>query len=234
MKKILCVLMVVGMLLALSVSVAANYALTGDTAYSYTVSEDGKTATVVVSLQNYSSADAMMLIPEYDTDALVLTSGQWLIRGVLMDDWNGKDAVIAFAAATDVNTEVFEMVFEIKGDASALDDVRCEAIVQSVEMPAETEPAKPETTEPKVETTEPKTETTEPAASEPSVSVPEEEEPAESETTKDAAVEEEPEEETEPEAEEETESENEPEPEPKLGFFARIWRWFLSLFKKKA
>ena len=155
MKKILCFLVAAVMLLALCVSASADSKLDGSVRYDVTVSEDGKTAKVVVSLSDYGAANSMMMIPVYDAEDLTLEYGYWLIRGVMAVHWSEEfgDAAIAFSDSTDVNKQVFEMMFKINGDVKALDNVKCNVIVKTVENvePENNETTAPETTAPRYE-----------------------------------------------------------------------------------
>ena len=179
------------MLLALSIPVFADTELKGNARYDCSISEDGKTAKVVVTLSDYYTANSIMIVPEFDSDNLTLKRGRWLIEGVLAVNWNAEygDAVIAFSNATDINTAVFEMTFAINGDVKALDNVSCDIIAKTVEKPpakdSETdahqnqyvEPATPtpeeteyvETSLPETEPVETKTPETEPVETEPDV-----------------------------------------------------------------
>ena len=176
MKKILCFLVAAVMLLALCVSASADSKLDGSVRYDVTVSEDGKTAKVVVSLSDYGAANSMMMIPVYDVEDLTLEYGYWLIRGVMAVHWSEEfgDAAIAFSDSTDVNKQVFEMMFKINGDAKALDDVKCNVIVKTVEN---VEPENNETTA--LETTAPRYEYVETAVSTPEETDPPQTEPPE-------------------------------------------------------
>lgn len=176
MKKILCFLVAAVMLLALCVSASADSKLDGSVRYDVTVSEDGKTAKVVVSLSDYGAANSMMMIPVYDAEDLTLEYGYWLIRGVMAVHWSEEfgDAAIAFSDSTDVNKQVFEMMFKINGDVKALDDVKCNVIVKTVEN---VEPENNETTAP--ETTAPRYEYVETAVSTPEETDPPQTEPPE-------------------------------------------------------
>ena len=176
MKKILCFLVAAVMLLALCVSASADSKLDGSVRYDVTVSEDGKTAKVVVSLSDYGAANSMMMIPVYDAEDLTLEYGYWLIRGVMAVHWSEEfgDAAIAFSDSTDVNKQVFEMMFKINGDVKALDDVKCNVIVKTVEN---VEPENNETTSP--ETTAPRYEYVETAVSTPEETDPPQTEPPE-------------------------------------------------------
>lgn len=163
MKKIFYIFTVACVSFLLAVSVFANTELHGNIEYSYTISDDGKTATVIVSLDGYDKAKSMMITPEYDEDDLQMQRGNWLVSGALSTAWNSKEgnAIIAFEENTDINSEIFSMVFEIKGDVSALDDISCDLIVKSPEPdenenddPPTYETDAPETQPPKVEVTE--------------------------------------------------------------------------------
>ena len=157
MKKILCFFIAMLMVFALALSVFADTELKGNAKYDCSISEDGKTAKVVVTLSDYYTANSIMIVPEFDSDELTLKRGRWLVEGVLAVNWNAEygDAVIAFANATDVNTAVFEMTFTVIGDAVALDDVSCDIIVKTVDNKQDVEYETPET-----ETTSPKDEET--------------------------------------------------------------------------
>ena len=149
-------------MIALLVPMMATAAdLQGNAEYEYTISDDGKTATVTVSLSGYDKANSMMIIPEYDKDELELVEAYWLIRGALSAPWDETtgDAAIAFSGATNINKEIFEMVFEIKGDAKSLDSVGGELIVKSIDEVITTETTVKETTppEPPAETNPPET-----------------------------------------------------------------------------
>lgn len=164
------------MLLALSIPVFADTELKGNARYDCSISEDGKTAKVVVSLSDYGAANSMMMTPVYDAEDLTLEYGYWLIRGVMAVHWSEEfgDAAIAFSDSTDVNKQVFEMMFKINGDVKALDDVKCNVIVKTVEN---VEPENNETTAP--ETTAPRYEYVETAVSTPEETDPPQTEPPE-------------------------------------------------------
>ena len=149
MKKIL--VLAFALIIALLVPLMASAAdLQGNAEYEYTISADGKTATVTVSLNGYDKANSMMIIPDYDEDELELVEAYWLIRGALPVPWDETtgDAVIAFSDATNINKDVFEMVFEIKGDAKALDSVGGELIVKSIDAASPSDTTAKETTSP--------------------------------------------------------------------------------------
>lgn len=185
MKKILCFLVAAVMLLALCVSASADSKLDGSVRYDVTVSEDGKTAKMVVTLSGYDDANSIMIVPEFDSDNLTLKRGRWLVEGVLSVNWNAEygDAVIAFSDATDVNAAVFEMTFTVVGDVKALDNVNCDIIVKTVENQQEPAPETdaPGTTAP--EPSAPKNEYVETAVSTPEETEPEETESKETEPT---------------------------------------------------
>jgi len=183
MKKIFCFLAVLLLCLSLCVPAFADTELKGSVKYDCTVSEDGKTAKVVVTLSDYYTANSIMMIPEYDDENLTMLYGYWLLRGAITVHWSEEsdDAVIAFSKSTDINTQIFEMEFQIDGDPKALDSVGCKVIAKTVEnQPAGNVPSAPETTAPRnehvdiIESTPDETEPpkTEPTVTEPAVTAP--------------------------------------------------------------
>ncbi len=97
----------------------------------------GEDVTTTVSIKNCVDAKSIMIIPQYDEDILEIVSGTWLIDGVLAEDWGPAfgDAVIAFSANTDVNTDIFEFVFRVKDDAKAgqVANVGCEIVITTMD-----------------------------------------------------------------------------------------------------
>lgn len=130
-KKILIALVSVLLMLG-CLAVSAEDTANVDFAWSI----DGDKATVVVSVSGCDEAKSMMLTPVYDSSALEMQSGQWLLKSAAIKmGWSEKDpnAVLTFSSNTSINQDVFEMTFKIIGDnaEAALEDVKCRLILKA-------------------------------------------------------------------------------------------------------
>lgn len=135
MKKLLAILLAVVMLAQVVPAVfsqeTANVTLTSTSA------ECGETVTITVAVSNCVEAKSIYIVPIYDEDALEIVSGKWLISGMLSDDWSPEfgDAAIAFAANTDINTDIFAFTFKVKDSAQVgkAANVSCEITIKTMD-----------------------------------------------------------------------------------------------------
>lgn len=138
MKKLLLALLTVLLFAALTLSVSAQPsasasigALTG---------ERGEQVSLVVHLSDCAAAKSMYICPLYDTQALELVKGEWLLKGFVLSDWDPKtqDGAIAYSSLTDLNGDVMKLTFRIREDAvEKTYPIGCEVVVKNgqVEYP---------------------------------------------------------------------------------------------------
>ena len=110
MKKILCIVVSIVLLLSAVCSVSA---------YSVNILNIGETMTVKVTLNNEKAFSLFGLSFEYDHEALETVSGNWLIKNALVKDFDQKNdkAALMLKDDTVVNGEVFEIAFKVKENA---------------------------------------------------------------------------------------------------------------------
>lgn len=80
----------------------------------------GETVTVTVSLKDVAAFKSMSISPVYDKTIFSLESGEWLLTGATLSDFNKtkETAAIAFSEAAVRNQNVFKYVLKAKEDAA--------------------------------------------------------------------------------------------------------------------
>ncbi len=117
MKKI--AVLVVSIILMLTIAIPAFAAETATVSCSAADEvKRGETLVVTVSLTNSAPLKFIAITPSYDSSLFTLESGQWLIAGATLSDFNGVDAVAAYAEETQLNGPVFQFVLKAKADAT--------------------------------------------------------------------------------------------------------------------
>lgn len=134
MKKFLTLLL--SLVLILQMIPAARAATPAVAALSSKSAGRGETVAITLSVSNCVDAKSMYVRPQYDAAVLTLVSGTWLVSGLLADDWSAEfgDAALAFASNTDINKDVFQLVFTVKEDAAiGAADVDCEVVIKTMD-----------------------------------------------------------------------------------------------------
>lgn len=94
----------------------------------------GEELTMVVSLSGWPLMKAMYIRPEYDETVLTLESGQWLVDGMLKENWSPEygDAVFAQGNEMDINGDVFVLTFAVQQTVAVkqLTEVKCSFMIQ--------------------------------------------------------------------------------------------------------
>ena len=112
MKKIIS--FIVCILLILTISVPAFAAETANVTckVSNDVVKRGEKVTVTVSLNNSDPFKSMAITPIYDSDVFEMVSGEWLISGAMLSDFNKTSAAIAYASEVNKSGDIFAFVFD--------------------------------------------------------------------------------------------------------------------------
>ncbi len=134
MKKLLWITAIVALLTA-CICIPALAGTTAPAAVTLQTDNDspaqGATVTVTVALSGSAKAKSMLIVPVYDPNILELQSGEWLLTdGILTDNWSPEfgDAAIAYSSETDMNGDVFKLVFRVLNTA-ALGNTRVDCTV---------------------------------------------------------------------------------------------------------
>ena len=134
MKKLLSFLL--SILLVIQIAPVAVAQTNAEVHVESTTAMRGETVSITISVQDYVEAKSIYIVPVYDEDILEIVSGTWLVSGVLADDWSAAfgDAAIAFAENTNINTDIFELVFKVKDNAAAVKNtsVSCEIVIKTM------------------------------------------------------------------------------------------------------
>lgn len=80
----------------------------------------GETVEVTLTLENAPKIRSIGISNiRYDKENLTLVSGEWLITGTTLANWNSADkaAVAAYTSDTDLNGAVFKLIFRVNDDA---------------------------------------------------------------------------------------------------------------------
>ena len=129
MKKWIRILTTLVMVSLLAVCVSASSAKT-----ELNASVNGNTITVTVEVDAETMVKSMMIEPIYDKNVLEMQRGTWLVNGVLYADWSEEygDAVISFDNNTDMNTNVFEMVFTVRDKSAAETRISADVVITTM------------------------------------------------------------------------------------------------------
>ena len=80
----------------------------------------GEEITFTVGINNGTEIQAIMIVPEFDSNAFELVSGSWTLTGGLMSDFSVStgDGVIAFSSGISVNNAVLNFTLKAKDNAA--------------------------------------------------------------------------------------------------------------------
>ena len=153
MKRFLSLILAIVMTFTLS---TVAFAETNQTKLTCTASNNqlnpGDYVTLTLSLQNVPNAKSVALVFDYDvSDTFSLVSGNWLLSGALLANFDSKTtacgtAAIAYMSATNVNGNIFELKLKVKDSAlpgekditvspvikNDSTTIQCDAVVKSV------------------------------------------------------------------------------------------------------
>ena len=120
MKKIMVLLLSV-LLLAGAIMPATANSITATTTCTTTADSifRGDTVTVTVSLSNCAKLKSMSLTPIYDSNVFELVSGEWLLTGTLISNFDTEkgNAAILYSAENDANGDIFKFTLKVKDTA---------------------------------------------------------------------------------------------------------------------
>ena len=120
MKKIMVLLLSV-LLLAGAIMPATANSITATTTCTTTADSifRGDTVTVTVSLSNCAKLKSMSLTPIYDSNVFELVSGEWLLTGALISNFDTEkgNAAILYSAENDANGDIFKFTLKVKDTA---------------------------------------------------------------------------------------------------------------------
>ena len=119
-KKLILWLMVMALLIGLSCVTVLAADVGASLTLSDTEAERGDTLTLTVSLSGENKMKSAMVIANFDSDALELVSGEWLINGDIRNfDMEMKGGVFASTTELDTQGDIFRFTFKVK-DAAAI------------------------------------------------------------------------------------------------------------------
>jgi hypothetical protein len=97
----------------------------------------GEIVSVKISVSNCVDAKSVRIVPTYDSSVLEIVSGNWLVNGILSDNWSETfgDALITFTQNTSINTDIFELTFRVKDTAQggAVANVGCQIVIKTMD-----------------------------------------------------------------------------------------------------
>ena len=92
----------------------------------------GETVTVTVTMNNCGAFKSMAITPSYDKNIFDMLSGEWLITGAMLADFNGTNAAIAYSTEVTKSGDVFRFVLVAKEDAAVGNTtVKANAVVKN-------------------------------------------------------------------------------------------------------
>lgn len=118
MKRIVVLMMTV-LLLAFGIASADSVATVTSDADNTTVGR-GDTIVVTVVLEDSENIKSILFKPVYDSDVFEVVSGEWLLTGAMLSDFDMEkgNAAIAFTNETNPNGEAFTFTLKVKDTAA--------------------------------------------------------------------------------------------------------------------
>ena len=112
MKKIISLLVCLALMFSLSISAFAAGSAQVNSNPSANVVKLGDTITVTVSLKDSAPFKSMALTPNYDKNVFEMVSGEWLLTGATLADFNGTSAAIAYTPVVEKSGDIFKYVLK--------------------------------------------------------------------------------------------------------------------------
>jgi hypothetical protein len=118
MKKIISLLVCLVLVFSLSISAFAAGSAKVNSDASADVIKVGDTVVVTVSLSDCAPFKSMALTPNYDKNVFEMVSGEWLLDGAALSNFNGTSAAIAYSNAVEKSGDIFKYVLKVKDNAT--------------------------------------------------------------------------------------------------------------------
>jgi len=125
---------IIFMLLCFPVALSANAASIATVTFNDVASRKGDCVEIIVSLSDCQKIKSMAVVPLYDSGRLEYISGEWLIGGALLSDWDQKEqnGVILYSSETNVNCDIVKFVFKLTDNDSWDDiDFSCKVVLKN-------------------------------------------------------------------------------------------------------
>ena len=132
MKKIISLLVCLVLVFSLSISAFAAGSAQVNSNPSANVIKLGDTITVTVSLKDSAPFKSMALTPDYDKNVFEMVSGEWLLTGATLSDFNGTSAAIAYTPVVEKSGDIFKYVLKVKDNATLKNTtIKTEAVIKN-------------------------------------------------------------------------------------------------------
>lgn len=136
MKKLLIATfaVIISMFLCFPVALSARAASLAKVTFNDAASRKGESIEIIVNLSGCQKIKSMAVVPLYDSGRLEYISGEWLIGGALLSDWDQdeQNGVILYSSETDVNGDIAKFVFQLTNNDSWDDiDFSCKVVIKN-------------------------------------------------------------------------------------------------------
>lgn len=132
MKKIISLLVCLALMFSLSISAFAAGSAQVNSNSSANVVKLGDTITVTVSLKDSAPFKSMALTPNYDKNVFEMVSGEWLLTGATLADFNGTSAAIAYTPVVEKSGDIFKYVLKVKDNATLKNTtIKTDAVIKN-------------------------------------------------------------------------------------------------------
>lgn len=138
MKKIISLLVCLVLVFSLSISAFAAGSAKVNSNSSANVVKLGDTITVTVSLNDCAPFKSMALTPNYDKNVFEMVSGEWLLTGATLSNFNGTSAAIAYTPVVEKSGAIFKYVLKVKDNATLNNTtIKTDAVIKNGATPVE-------------------------------------------------------------------------------------------------
>lgn len=138
MKKIISLLVCLVLVFSLSISAFAAGSAKVNSNTSANVVKLGDTITVTVSLSDRAPFKSMALTPNYDKNVFEMVSGEWLLTGATLSNFNGTSAAIAYTPVVEKSGAIFKYVLKVKDNATLKNTtIKTDAVIKNGATPVE-------------------------------------------------------------------------------------------------
>lgn len=132
MKKIISLLVCLVLVFSLSISAFAAGSAKVNSDASADVIKVGDTVVVTVSLSDCAPFKSMALTPNFDKNVFEIVSGEWLLDGAALSNFNGTSAAIAYSNAVEKSGDIFKYVLKVKDNATLKNTtIKTDAVIKN-------------------------------------------------------------------------------------------------------
>lgn len=132
MKKIISLLVCLVLVFSLSISAFAAGSAKVNSDASADVIKVGDTVVVTVSLSDCAPFKSMALTPNFDKNVFEIVSGEWLLYGAALSNFNGTSAAIAYSNAVEKSGDIFKYVLKVKDNATLKNTtIKTDAVIKN-------------------------------------------------------------------------------------------------------